>query len=107
MAKVTVAFVDTDTQQVLDLRQFEDRGIPADPEGHRYLAEGRDWAEGTRRPVIGDLWEGNIPASFIPMPAPAEDEKPANLEEAGERIRAAQELLQKALDDQAELLGQR
>lgn len=50
--------------------------LPDLPQGYRYLRES-DWAAG-QTPNIGDLWAGDIPATFT-TPAPVDTSDLANL----------------------------
>lgn len=76
-AQVPAAFVDESSQEVLDMLFVVQSAVPVAPAGFRYLVHYNpgfslpdDWAAG-QAPVIGDLWEGNIPASFVkPPPIP-------------------------------------
>ncbi len=77
--QVTAAFVNNSSHEVLDVRYVVQSNPPEAPDGFRWLvnynsdySKRSDWGEG-EPPVKGNLWQGDIPATFItPPPVPSE-----------------------------------
>lgn len=86
--QVPAVFVDESSQEVLDMQFVVQSAVPMAPAGFRWLVHYNpgftlpdDWSPG-QTPVIGDLWEGNIPASFAKPPVVDPATLPATADEA-------------------------
>jgi hypothetical protein len=101
MATVRAAQVNMDTLLV------ENVGIIGNPipvlTGVQFILE-KDWGP-DQTPNVGQLWDGNSPATFSDAPPPVITDQPANLDEAQANVDTAMVNLQSALAAQAALLS--